>query len=369
VAVDGIGGAAGVVRLRAVENEQFFAEILSPAKEQSWAEPALVAVRAQGISSELTVTQVNLFTNGTLACSAKGSVLECVVSNAPPGLLVLEAIAMDERGRTRISEPVTNYIHGYRFATNSVIAHKSNGVAQITIVRSHPHNFRSEVYFDVQPGSAVPGLHYTPLRGGVLFLPGESMQHVFVPIRQSPLTSSTLEFHPRLVASNGVAVFDVVTVTIANEPPSPATVWIDDAFPDGAKSFGTFSWISTNPTPASGTVARRVSGSHSYSVTWSAEILRFTAGKVLWQDIYIEPQDPPAMVGIRLPGFSGWRTAYWGDRSRIASYEIWLGPLPESGAWHQLAVPRYYFYPVDVTFQTWLTDRGTAVWDRTGTWP
>jgi hypothetical protein len=202
----------------------------------------------------------------------------------------------------------------------------------------------------------------------VLFHAGENTRNVFVPIPQSAPASNVLAFYPRLVAANGLSILDTVTVTIANEPAVPETVWIDDAFPAGATAYGVFSWISTNPAPASGSLARRASSQHSYLVPWSAGILRFPSGKVLWQDIYIDPLDPPALVGVRLPGYAGWNTVYWGDRSRIPSYETWLGPMPERGGWHQIAVPRYYLPPADVTFIMWITERGTAVWDRTGTW-
>lgn len=369
VAVDGIAGGAGTVRLQAIENEQFTTEIAFPAPGQSWTEPAMIGVRVHAIDSELSVTRVDLFTNGVFAMSTSNTAAPLFFLNLKSGVLVLSATAIDGRGRIATARSVTNHVNRYQFGTNQFFAAENEGVAQITINRHPPLEFRTEVYLDIESGTALAGVDYIFCPGRVLFQPGESSRALTVPLLADALPEPAKQFLVTLRSSQGTPSSDKVLVTIIDEKVIESVVWIDDAFPSDVAVFGDYSWLTDNPAPASGVRARQAFGDHGYTASAAPGQQQFVAANVLWQDVYLDPENPPKVLSVgwsALPYVYYTRTLYWGDRSLINPWAIWMGPLPQAGTWARLAIPGNQIGTITMSGLTWGVVGGRAVWDRTG---
>jgi len=158
----------------------------------------------------------------------------------------------------------------------------------------------------------------------------------------------------RDAASNrGTAV--VVNVQFANVIVPPNTnsdvVWIEDSVPDsaitGADGGDDWTWVTSNPTPFSGTSAHQSnlsSGSHQHFFNYSGTTLTINTGEVLLAYVYLDPVNPPSEVMLQWNDGSWEHRAYWGASLNTYGVEGTvsrraMGPLPHAGQWVRLEVP------------------------------
>src|SRR5438105_4214879 len=128
-------------------------------------------------------------------------------------------------------------------------------------------------------------------------------------------------------------------------------VWVDDAVPAGAlpASDGgdAWNWISSNPTPYSGTQAHQsvlVGGEHQHYFYNATATLAVAVGDSLFAYVYLDPANPPSEVMLQWNDGSWEHRAYWGanligwgtDGSVSRRY---MGVLPAAGQWVRLSVP------------------------------
>jgi len=368
IAVDGVDGATGTVRLRTAENEEFALDFVSPDDQSSFVAPAQFDLQIQALNSDLSITQVNLTIRGVRVHSTTNLAPTFSYSNVPPGIYTFTVAAQDIYART-VSVTRTFYVHNYAFATNSIVAYERDGVATFHITRSGPTGVTSSVYFDMQPGTAVDGIDYFRCAGPVTFIGAETNLVVMVPLAGEPAVEPTRTFTLTLSSGPKYAPAHTANVTLIDQNPTDTEAWIDDALPANATVTGSFNWISANPAPASGAYARESSGTHGYSDAAGATGMYYVYWSVLAQDIYLDADRPPGLVSIAWtfgpygPYYSG--AACWGDRTLAAGHGTWLGPLPTAGKWSQLKIPYSVLGSPRINGMTWTAVGGRAVWDRT----
>ena len=132
---------------------------------------------------------------------------------------------------------------------------------------------------------------------------------------------------------------------------STDVVWVDDAVPAGAlpASDGgdAWNWISSNPTPYSGTQAHQsvlAGGEHQHYFYNATATLSVAVGDSLFAYVYLDPANPPSEVMLQWNDGSWEHRAYWGanligwgtDGSVSRRY---MGVLPAAGQWVRLSVP------------------------------
>lgn len=157
------------------------------------------------------------------------------------------------------------------------------------------------------------------------------------------------------------------------------SVWVDDALPTGATATGTnesWTWISSNPTPYSGTLAHQsalAAGVHQHYFTGATATLAVGAGDTLFAYVYLDPANPPSEVMLQWNDGTWEHRAYWG-----ANLIAWgtdgtvnrryMGPLPATGQWVRLAVPaaQVGLAGSTVTGIAFTLYDGRATWDFAG---
>jgi hypothetical protein len=136
--------------------------------------------------------------------------------------------------------------------------------------------------------------------------------------------------------------------------PPPATTgtevaWLDDTLPAGATGIGngeTWNWITSGPTPQSGTKAHQsanAAGLHEHYFAWGAT-MSIAAGDTLFAYVYIDPAAPTAEIMLSWNDGSWEHRAYWGadkiaygNANTAGRYRV--GALPAAGGWVRLEVP------------------------------
>ncbi|MGH7970278.1 MAG: hypothetical protein ACREIC_16270, partial [Limisphaerales bacterium] len=128
-------------------------------------------------------------------------------------------------------------------------------------------------------------------------------------------------------------------------------VWVDDSIPAGATagadSGDSWNWISSNPTPYSGSLAQQsaiAAGEHQVFFSGASSTLTISTGDVLYAYIYLDPANMPSEVMLQWNDGSWEHRAYWGGNS--LGYGLdgtpsrhYMGALPAAGQWVQLRVP------------------------------
>lgn len=130
------------------------------------------------------------------------------------------------------------------------------------------------------------------------------------------------------------------------------TVWCDDAIPAGAWTTASggdsWDWISSNPSPYSGTLAHQsaiASGIHLHAFSGATATLAINTGDTLYTYVYLDPANPPQEVMLEWYDGSSWaHAAYWGANlipwgvnGTASQYPA--GALPATGQWVRLEVP------------------------------
>lgn len=152
----------------------------------------------------------------------------------------------------------------------------------------------------------------------------------------------------------------------------PEIVWVDDALPTGAQATGTWEWTTT--------LAHRGTQSHTEPAAAAATEHGFTIapqplleGAVLVQYVYLDPQQPPKGLMLKLTLADGSQTGvYWeGDEEvfQIGDEELswYMDVLPEAGSWQRLEVwvDDFGLGGEQLTGLTYVTYGGKAYWDAT----
>ncbi|MEO8676536.1 MAG: hypothetical protein ABI569_13225, partial [Casimicrobiaceae bacterium] len=178
-----------------------------------------------------------------------------------------------------------------------------------------------------------------------------------------------------------------VVAGLACSPPALAqattdTVWFEDALPAGATPAGDvegWNWVSTNPTPYSGSLAHQsalVAGVHQHYFSGATATLPVKVGDTLFTYVYLDPANPPSEVMLQwndgtAQGFG--HRAYWG--ANLISFGVdgtvgrrYMGPLPPTGQWVRLAVPAEQVGLEGTTLSgaAFTLYNGRATWDHSG---
>src|SRR5690349_15043603 len=98
------------------------------------------------------------------------------------------------------------------------------------------------------------------------------------------------------------------------------TIWCDDAIPAGAWTTASggdsFNWISSSPSPYSGSLAHQsaiASGIHYHAFAQASATLAVNTGDTLYTYVYLDPANPPQEVMFEWFDGSSWaHAAYWG---------------------------------------------------------
>jgi hypothetical protein len=129
------------------------------------------------------------------------------------------------------------------------------------------------------------------------------------------------------------------------------TVWVEDDLPAGATKFGDkedWTWVSTNPSPFSGTRAHQsnlvANDWHQHLFLGATEALGIEPGDKLFAYVYLDPTNPPEQIMLQWHSGNWDHRAYWGankipwGQDGTASRR-YMGPLPKAGEWVRLEVP------------------------------
>ena len=160
---------------------------------------------------------------------------------------------------------------------------------------------------------------------------------------------------------------------------APDTVWVEDAVPAGATAVGDndgWTWVSSNPTPRSGTLAHQsavVAGIHQHYFTNATTTLAVGVGDKLFAYVYLDPANPPSEVMLQWTDGSWEHRAYWGANlipwgTDGTAGRRYVGPLPALGQWVRLEVPAAQVGLEErvVTGMAYVLYGGRATWDYAG---
>ena len=199
------------------------------------------------------------------------------------------------------------------------------------------------------------------------------------------LTGSTSTSTATPTTSTPTTSTDTSSTTTPPTASAPATtttyadtIWFDDALPAGAGGIGgNWNWVTSNPTPISGSAAHQslvMSGDHSHWFGWSNANLPVAAGDKLFAYVYLDPANLPSEVMIAWSTNSSWEhRAYWGanktDRGvNGTASRYYAGPLPAAGQWVRLEVPAsaVAMEGETATAMNFILVDGRATFDKTG---
>lgn len=178
---------------------------------------------------------------------------------------------------------------------------------------------------------------------------------------------------------NGRATWDRAGKTAVPTPP-PDYVWVEDSIPAGANmptSLDGWNWITSNPTPYSGSSAHQsglIAGVHNHYFQDATATLSVATGEKLFAYVYLDPSNPPSEIMLQwksAPGNVLWDDAYWGADNMTDSWAAnrhYMGALPPVGQWVRLEVPASVVNLEGKTLNgmAYTLFNGRATWDRAG---
>jgi hypothetical protein len=172
-----------------------------------------------------------------------------------------------------------------------------------------------------------------------------------------------------------IAQFDAAPSSL----PADDVIWVEDAVPTGSSTATdneSWSWVSSNPAPASGLSAHQsgiYGGWHQHFFYNATSTLAVSTGDKLFTYVYLDPNNLPSEVMLQWNDGTWEHRAYWGannipwgtDGTNSRRY---MGALPPAGQWVRLEVPASQ---VGLEGQTlngmaFTLYGGRATWDRAG---
>jgi hypothetical protein len=171
------------------------------------------------------------------------------------------------------------------------------------------------------------------------------------------------------------------TTPPTTSPSNGETIWFDDALPAGAGGASAnggdgWTWVSSNPTPISGTKAHQsniASGLHEHYFGWSNAPLAVATGDTLFAYVYLDPANMPTEIMLSWSADNWEHRAYWGadsiDRgAKNSAGRYKVGQIPAGGQWVRLEVPASAvgLAGSNVNAMGFSLVGGRATWDKTG---
>ncbi|MDB5037239.1 MAG: hypothetical protein JWQ35_767 [Bacteriovoracaceae bacterium] len=168
---------------------------------------------------------------------------------------------------------------------------------------------------------------------------------------------------------------------ISNQVTYVDTIWLDDSIPSGSLSGSSggdsWNWISSNPTPISGSLAHTSNisaGQHQHYFTWPTTPFSINTGDKIFTYIYLDPNNIPSEVMLEWHDGTSWEhRAYWGANSIAngtdgTASRYSMGALPAVGQWVRLEVPANLvgLEGKSLIGMTFTLFGGRATWDKTG---
>jgi PKD repeat protein len=161
---------------------------------------------------------------------------------------------------------------------------------------------------------------------------------------------------------------------------SKSSAWVGDALPAGAMSWSdggdTWNWVSTNPTPLSGTRSHQsalAAGYHQHYFALQSDTFAVDSGDTLFTYVYLDPANPPSEVMLQWFDGTWEHRAYWGANLIALGTDAtvsrrYMGALPPTGRWVRLAVPaaQVGLEGRTVNGMAYTLFDGRATWDYTG---
>jgi len=165
------------------------------------------------------------------------------------------------------------------------------------------------------------------------------------------------------------------------------TVWFDDALPAGAAPWPdntatggvdeTWNWVSTNPTPYSGTTSHQSSiatGIRQHYFMGATSTLQVGTGEILYVWAYLDPANMPSQIMLQWNDGTNWEhRAYWGANNIGWGQDgtpsrINMGRLPQGGGWVKLVIPAHAvgLEGKTVNGMAFTQYGGRVTWDQTG---
>src|SRR5579884_677051 len=184
-------------------------------------------------------------------------------------------------------------------------------------------------------------------------------------------------------STNTGSTSNVVTTTITTNLANFVD-WVDDAVPAGAQTGAdggdSWNWVSSNPTPFSGTVANQsvvASGMHEHYFDWAPNTLNVNTGDTMVAYVYLDPANPPSEIMLQWCANTSanvWEhRAYWGANSVTygtngTAGRYYMGALPATGQWVPLYVPASAVGLEGATVRgmSFTLYDGRATWDAAG---
>jgi hypothetical protein len=158
------------------------------------------------------------------------------------------------------------------------------------------------------------------------------------------------------------------------------TIWVEDSTPAGATLTAdggdSWNWISSNPTPFSGTLASQsnvFSAKHQHYFYSATATLTVNTGDSLIAYVYLDPVDTPSEIMLQWTDGSWEHRAYWGANNLDMGIDgtisrHFMGSLPAAGQWVRLDVPASLVGLEGSTLNgmAFTLYGGRATWDHAG---
>jgi hypothetical protein len=158
------------------------------------------------------------------------------------------------------------------------------------------------------------------------------------------------------------------------------TIWVGDTLPSGAVPMtnggDSWNWITSNPSPVSGTKANQSSigaGLHEHYFAWATQTLSVNSGETMVAYVYLDPANVPSEIMLSWYDNNWEHRAYWGANSidygtAGSAGRRYMGALPPAGQWVRLEVPasQVALEGSTVGGMSFSQYNGRATWDSVG---
>ena len=265
------------------------------------------------------------------------------------------------------------------FSDPAYVVDESGIAATITVSRTGGADTAFSIDYAAIDLSATAGDDYIATAGTLNFAEGQNTRTFDVPILDDTLSEGNEAVVLRLSGGSGADLGAVSQATLTiNDNDNNDVAWLDDDVPEGATPSGSWNWVTTGPTPYSGSQAHQsdlAAGLHQHFFT-NAPPLQIQTGDTLYAYVYLDPLNPPSEVMLQWRASNGsWEhRAYWGEDLinwgvNGAVSRRYMGPLPPTGQWVRLEVPASLvgLEGIPITGMAFTLFDGRATWDTAGT--